>query len=117
MALANDPSRLNQRVTFGAPQSVENDNGIAVDQFVPSFTVWCGIYNRTLAEKFQVIGTEHSDDTQLIIRHNPDVVQEMLAQIKINSDTPITYLVIDVQPDESPNPVTFDLVTLKKVKV
>ncbi|MDD9147350.1 phage head closure protein [Sporolactobacillus sp. CQH2019] len=115
MALANDPSRLNQRVTFGVTQSVENDNGIAEDQFVPSFTVWCGIYNRTLAEKFQVIGTEHSDDTQLIIRHNKDVDDQMFAQL--NGDKSVTYQVIDVQPDESPNPVTFDLVTLKKVKV
>lgn len=110
MALANDPSRLDRRISFGTSQSTINGNGIPTDHFVESFSVWCGIWNRSLAEKFQVIGSDHQDDITIIIRHNPNVNQSLLAQLKDG-----IYRVIDGAPDESPNPVKFDLVTLKKV--
>ncbi|GGL55884.1 phage head closure protein [Sporolactobacillus putidus] len=114
MALANDPSRLNKRISFGTTIPSNNIGEIAVSHddsnFQDSFSVWCGIWNRSLAEKFQVIGTEHQDDITVIIRHNPNVNQSLLAQLDS-----VTYRVIDVAPDDTPNPVTFDLVTIKKV--
>lgn len=114
MATINDPSRLNKRISFGTTQPQENANGIMVNSsdsnFQESFSVWCGIWNKTLSEKFAVIGTEHQDDVSVIIRHNTGVYESLLAQID-----GVTYRVNDVAPDESPSPVSFDLVTLKKV--
>ncbi|MDD9149333.1 phage head closure protein [Sporolactobacillus sp. CQH2019] len=114
MALASDPSRLNKRISFGTTVPKENGNGIAVNSadsnFQESFSLWCGIWNKSLAEKFAVAGTEHDSDITVIIRHNTAVYKSLLAQIDS-----VTYRVISDQPDESPSPVSFDLLTLRKV--
>lgn len=113
MASISDPSRLNRRVSFGTGQSTMNGNGIPIETYVESFSVWCGVWNRSYAEKFAAIGTEHQNDLTLIIRHNAAVNQSLLAQMVDDPST--TYRVIDVSPDESPDPVVFDLVTLQDV--
>lgn len=113
MAMINDPSRLNLRISFGTGQSTENGNSIPIETYVESFSVWCGVWNRTYAEKFAAIGTEHQNDLTVIIRHNPAVNQSLLAQMV--SDLSTTYRVVDVAPDETPSPVSFDLVTMQKV--
>ncbi len=113
MVMIGDPSRLNKRISFGSQHSAMNGNGIPVGTYVESFQVWCGIWNRTYSEKFQAMGTEHQNDLEVIIRHNSEVNNTLLAQMVDDPDT--TYRVIDVNPDESPSPVSFDLVTLQKV--
>lgn len=114
MATILDPSRLNKRISFGTTQITENGNGIALSSadsnFVEQFSVWCGIWNRSLSEKFAVVGTEHQNDVTVIIRHNTDVYESLLAQLD-----GVTYRVDSDQPDETPSPVSFDLLTLKKV--
>lgn len=114
MVMIQDPSRLNRRISFGENIPQENGNGITLNHadsnFRETFSLWCGVWKRTLAEQFQVIGTEHQNDLTVIIRHNPAVNDKLLAQMN-----GITYRVLDVLPDESPTPVSFDLVTMKRV--
>jgi SPP1 family predicted phage head-tail adaptor len=112
MALIHDPSRLNQRISFGATQSVENDNGVSVPTFVPQQTVYCGRWSRTFSQTFQAIGTVQQDDITVIIRHNSAVNNSLQAQFVGGA---VTYKVVTVNPDESDDIVTYDLVQLRKV--
>lgn len=110
MALIRDPSELNKRIAFGTVQSIELQSGVNKPQLVANFTVWCKKWVRSLNQTYSLIGTEYQDTVTVVIRHNASVNDSLQAILD-----GVTYNVMNINPDESANPVGYDTVTLKKV--
>jgi SPP1 family predicted phage head-tail adaptor len=110
VALIRDPSELNKRITFGTVQSIELPSGVNKPTFVPQFSVWCKKWVRSLSQTYSLIGTEYQDTVTVVIRHNPAVNDSLQATLD-----GVTYNLLNVNPDESANPIGYDTVTLKKV--
>lgn len=110
MALIRDPSELNKRIAFGTIQSVELPSGVNKPTFMPQFSVWCKKWVRSISQTYSLIGTEYQDTVTVVIRHNHEVDDSLQAKLD-----EVTYNILNVNPDESPNPVAYDTVTMKKV--
>jgi SPP1 family predicted phage head-tail adaptor len=110
MALIRDPSRLNRRIEFDSMQSYETPQGVSKEKLSPIFTVWGAVYNRTINQQYKLVGTKLEDTLTIIIRHNKQVNNQMV--IKLDNQQ---YNIVDIKPDESEQPIAYDVLTLKEV--
>jgi SPP1 family predicted phage head-tail adaptor len=110
VALIAQPSRFNKQIKFGTIQSVENANHVSVPTFVPSITCYCAIWNKTLNQQFQVVGTALENTITVIVRHRDALNESMLAQLGGVNYTIVVY----AEGTQSPV-INYDTITLKKV--
>lgn len=103
------PERFNQKIAFGTLKSVQNeDTGANTTRFEPSFSLWTMPYTRTLTQSLSINGTAYQDSIQMVIRHNPAVNRELIAQY----DNQL-YKIIDNSVDDSNQVIGYDILTLK----
>ena len=103
-------NRFNHKISFGTIKTVENNNtGDYDESFVPTTTLHCALYNRSIAQSYQILGTSLEDTIVVVIRSANKVNKQLLASY---DDT--VYQIVDVSKDSTGNPVAYDLLTLKK---
>lgn len=103
-------NRFNHKISFGTIKTVENDNTGDYDElFVPNITLRCALYNRTIAQSYQILGTSLEDTTVVAIRSTDKVSKQLLA-----SYGGVTYQIVDIVKDSTGNLIAYDLLTLKK---
>lgn len=103
-------NRFNHKISFGTIKTVENNNtGDYDESFVPTTTLHCALYNRSIAQSYQILGTSLEDTIVVVIRSTNKVNKQLLASY---DDT--VYQIVDVSKDSTGNPVAYDLLTLKK---
>lgn len=103
-------NRFNHKISFGIIKTVENDNTGDYDElFVPTFTLHCALYNRTIAQSYQILGTSLEDTIVVAVRSTNKMNKQLLA-----SYGGVTYQIVDITKDSTGNLVAYDLLTLKK---
>lgn len=104
------PSEFNRKVAFGDIKTVTNPNtGGKSKKFKAGFTVWFAPKNRTLDQKYELVGTEFEDTKVIIVRHKSAVADKQMALIDS-----VQYDIIDYSPDETSALLGFDYVTLRR---
>ena len=103
-------NRFNHKISFGTIKTVENDNTGDYDElFTPTFTLHCALYNRTIAQSYQILGTSLEDTIVVAVRSTNKMNKQLLA-----SYGDVVYQIVDITKDSTGNLVAYDLLTLKK---
>jgi SPP1 family predicted phage head-tail adaptor len=103
-------NRFNQKISFGTIKTVENNNtGDYDESFVPTISLHCALYNRSITQSYQILGTSLEDTIVVAIRSTNELSKQLLA-----SYGDVVYQIIDVSKDSTGKPVAYDLLTLKK---
>ena len=103
-------NRFNHKISFGTIKTVENNNTGDYDElFVPTITLHCALYNRTIAQSYQILGTSLEDTIVVAIRATNKLNKQLLA-----SYGDVVYRIVDVSKDSTGNLIAYDLLTLKK---
>lgn len=103
------PERFNKKIAFGTLKSVQNeDTGSNKTSFESAFSLWTMPYTRTLTQSLSINGTAYQDSIQMVIRHNPAVNRELIAQYSGQ-----LYKIIDNSVDDSNQVIGYDILTLK----
>lgn len=106
-------SRLNKIVEFGKPHTTQTRTiEGSKTEFKVVKTLHCAIYQRTLAQQYQLIGTELANTIVIAVRSQAQVDDAL--QVRFQGDTQ-TYRIVNISRDESHNLPRYDLVTLSKV--
>jgi SPP1 family predicted phage head-tail adaptor len=106
------PYQFRKIADFGAIKSVSDpQTGVNVPTFVKQFRLHYAPIKRTLTQQYELVGTELQDTIIIAIRHNKDVQESMQVQIK-----DMAYTILNLSLDESNSYITYDFLTLKKVK-
>ncbi|WP_056960183.1 phage head closure protein [Liquorilactobacillus satsumensis] len=106
------PSDMVKKANFGGVQSVKNKfSGANVPTFVKQFTLHYKDIKRTLTQTYMLQGTELQDTKIIAVRHNSKLVDTMKVQISGDS-----YDIKDISVDDSNDYITYDLITIAKVK-
>lgn len=108
-----NPSRLNQYIEFGyesdEPEYDQNDNPI------PTLSVvWKTVaipWSLTTSQMIQAQGTNLTDRRVYAVKHRDDRFWQKITQAKLYGKI---YEVINVNPDPTNSPTSYDLVTLKE---
>lgn len=101
-------SRMNKRCEFGVygdSGKVNPNFGTTIQEFVPSFTVYCGEYTATMIQSETLLGLKVDNTRQIVIRHNPKVNSKQLVHLDGTE-----YKIININSDDGIN--TFDVITL-----
>lgn len=102
--------RFNHKISFGTIKTIENNNtGDYDESFVPTITLHCALYNRSITQSYQILGTSLEDTIVVVIRSTNEVSKQLLA-----SYDDAVYQIIDVSKDSTGKAVAYDLLTLKK---
>lgn len=102
--------RFNHKISFGTIKTVENDNtGDYDESFVPTITLHCALYNRTITQNYQILGTSMEDTIIVAIRSTNKVSKQLLA-----SYGDVVYQIVDISKDSTGKSIAYDLLTLKK---
>lgn len=112
VAMKLKPSDLNQRIQIGTTKDVLDESGnFYSPQFLPELTLWCAPRTRTLTQQYQIMKTELEDTILVVIRHNPKVNDGYVAKYRGE-----LYDIVAVSDDESNQLITYDIITLRKIK-
>ncbi|MCK8617811.1 phage head closure protein [Fructobacillus sp. M158] len=104
------PSDFNKIVRLGTIKSVPNENnGNLKKTFVETITLHYAPKNRTMTQQYTLLGTKLEDTLMIVIRHNTNVQDKMLAQLPDKK----YYDIVGISPDESNNVIRYDILTLK----
>ncbi|GGH83564.1 SPP1 family predicted phage head-tail adaptor [Pullulanibacillus pueri] len=95
MPLVNDPSELNERITFNAKKTVKV-NGIATTQNVAVATVWAKVITQKLSDRMANIGNEVVNTTSFVIREQQDFEIDNKMTVSWGDDS---YQIKDITPD------------------
>ena len=106
-------SRLNKIAEFGKPNTtqIRTIEG-SKTEFNVVKTLHCAIYQRTLAQQYQLIGTELANTIVIAVRSQAKVDDAL--QVRFKGDTQ-TYRIVNISRDESHNYPRYDLITLSKI--
>ncbi|WP_437394956.1 phage head closure protein [Melissococcus plutonius] len=105
-------SKFNKRAQFGSIKTTRNDNTGDNDQvFVPLFVKWCKPQRRTANQSYTIYGTALEGTVVIVIRHDIRVNDKL----KVKYDGDIYDIVIN-SPDDSGGYITYDYLTLRKIK-
>ena len=106
-------SRLNHIIELGTVSTVPSRTlGGSKQKFVPTQTLHCAIYQRTLAQQYQLIGTELANTIVIAVRSQTKVGDAL--QVRFKGETQ-TYRIVNISRDESHNYPRYDLITLSKI--
>jgi len=106
-------SRLNKIVEFGKPHTTQTRTiEGSKTEFNVVKTLHCAIYQRTLAQQYQLIGTELANTIVIAVRSQAKVDDAL--QVRFKDDTQ-TYRIVNISRDESHNYPRYDLITLSKI--
>lgn len=109
---SNAPVQFNKKAEFGTIESILNKNtGNYVAHFVAQFTLWCRHNTRSFSRQYQNTGKSEKDTPVIVIRHDNRVTDALLVRYQGQR-----YQIHDISPDDSNNAITYDYVTLEKVK-
>lgn len=106
-------SRLNRIVELGKPVTVRSRTiEGSKTEFKVSKTIHCAIYQRTLTQQYQLIGTELANTIVIAIRSQTKVDDTL--QVRFKGETQ-TYRIVNISRDENHNYPRYDLITLSKI--
>lgn len=105
------PSDFNQKISFCSTENVQDDNGNYSEELVPVISLWCMPHNRSLNQQYQIMDTALSDTVMVVVRHNPKINDTYVVKYQGNQ-----YEVVSISSDESNQILTYDYITLRKVK-
>lgn len=105
------PYQLTKVCLLGTFKSVTNKfTGVSIPTFLKVKEAHYAQLKRTRSQKYSLVGTSLADTVEIVIQHqsldNIDVVQ-------LNE---IDYNISDNSPDDSNEYLTYDILTLKKIK-
>ena len=105
--------RFSKIIEFGKPKTVPSRTiEGSKTEFQVSKTAHCAIYQRTLTQQYQLVGTELSNTIMIAIRSENNVDDTLQARFKGEKQI---YRIVNVSHDESRDYPHYDLVTLSKV--
>lgn len=106
------PSDFNRKIKLGHTEDVLDESGNFYNsEFISDLTLWCAPRTRTLNQQYQIMNTELQDTIVVVIRHN-SAVNDTYAVRYQNQD----YQIVSISPDDSNKFITYDFITLRKVK-
>ncbi|MFT8557890.1 phage head closure protein [Liquorilactobacillus hordei] len=112
MATKYTPSQMAKTADFGSVKSVQNKFSKAyIPTFVKQFTLHYAPVKRTLTQTIMLAETTLADSKIIAVRHNPKLEESM--KVQIGKDT---YSIEDISIDETNEYITYDFVTISKVK-
>ena len=82
---------------------------IPIGLFALTISLHCALYNRSITQSYQILGTSLEDTIVVAIRSTNELSKQLLA-----SYGDVVYQIIDVSKDSTGKPVAYDLLTLKK---
>lgn len=95
MPLLDDPSELNQRITFNAKQTTKV-NGVSVTTDVAVGTVWAAVITQRLMDRMANIGNEVTSTVTFVIREKQSFEVNNKMTVSWGGST---YQVKDITPD------------------
>lgn len=108
-----NPSRLTKVIEFGSDGEVEYD---ANDRPISTFkTLWKTTaipWSLTMPQMIQAQGANLTNQLIFAVRHRDVKFWQDVSLAKLSG---VKYEVINVNPDSSNSPTSYDLITLKKV--
>ena len=106
-------SRLNKIVEFGKPHTTQTRTiEGSKTEFNVVKTLHYAIYQRTLAQQYQLAGTELANTIVIAVRSQAKVDDALQARFKGETQT---YRIVNISRDESHNYPRYDLITLSKI--
>lgn len=102
-------SRLNHIVEFGVSELVDDGsiNG-TTRQFTPQLKLHCAIYQRSMSQQYQLIGTKLMNTIVIAVRSQYKVNDQLLARFEGK-----VYRIVTISRDQSHNLPRYDLITLQ----
>ena len=105
--------RLNHKISFGTIKSTENDmTGDYDTEFVPEMMVHCAMYQRSVEQRYNLLGT-NLEGTIVVAIRSRKLSKKIKAQFANDDDL---YSIVDISNDASGLPVGYDLITLELTK-
>ncbi|WP_461241094.1 phage head closure protein [Paucilactobacillus sp. N302-9] len=106
------PYQFNKIAEFGDVESKMNEfSGVNVDTLVTKFKLHYAPVRRTLTQKYELMNTSLEDTIVIAVRHSPRVNEDLF--VKLDN---VQYKIMDISSDDSDMYVTYDLLTVQKVK-
>ncbi|MCJ1993799.1 phage head closure protein [Lactococcus piscium] len=101
---------FNHKLSLGNVESVKNPNtGATARKFKAEITLWFASKTRTLAQQYQLQGTDLENTRTVIIKHNKQADGLTVALID-----GVQYNIVSYSPDETNNVIRYDYLTLKR---
>lgn len=106
-------SRLNKIVEFGKPHTTQTRTITgSKTEFNVVRQLHCAIYQRTLAQQYQLVGTKLANTIVIAVRSQANVDDAL--QVRFKGDAQ-TYRIVNISRDESHNYPRYDLITLSRI--
>lgn len=102
-------SKFDRKIEFSTVKSIENEmTGDTTERLVTLASLWCSLQRRSMAQQFQLVGTNLEDTITVVINHN-EVVQNAKYAL-LNGKK---YEIITVSPDDTTY-FGYDYIVLRK---